>query len=99
MFNIFRYEGVPMTVSTQVHKLFSRFQHPQLQDTVKALEVRADLDGITYSEADFHLTAAVSKIPDYQLPQNVSGIQASGGNSGGGGPCKGCSNRISINNS
>ena len=38
-------------------------QHPHLQDTVKAIEVRSDLDGITYSEADNHLTAAVSDIP------------------------------------
>ena len=54
-----------MADSTQVRELFSRVQHPQLQDTVKALEVRADLYGITYSEAANLLTATVSKIPEY----------------------------------
>ena len=43
MFNIFCNEGVPMAKITQVREL----RHPQLQDTVKALEVRDDLDGIT----------------------------------------------------
>ena len=79
-----------MADSTQVRELFRRVQHPQIQDTVKALEVRADLDSITPSEAANHLTAAVSKIPEYQLYQNFSGILARGGNSegnsGGGGP-------------
>ena len=56
-----------MADSTQVHELFRRVQHPQLQYTVKDIEVRADLDGITYSEAANHLIATVSKMPDYQL--------------------------------
>ena len=56
-----------MDDSTQVCELFSRVQNPQLQDTVKALEFSADLDGTTYLEAANHLTAAVSKIPEYQL--------------------------------
>ena len=56
-----------MDDSTQVCELFSRVQNPQLQDTVKALEFSADLDGTTYFEAANHLTAAVSKIPEYQL--------------------------------
>ena len=52
-----------MDNSTQVRELFRRVQHLQLQDTVTALEVRADLDVITYSEAANNLTAAISKIP------------------------------------
>ena len=70
MFNIFRNEEEPMADRTQVHELFWKVQHPQLQDTVKSLEVRDDLDGITYSEVDNHLTAVVSKMPEYQFPES-----------------------------
>ena len=70
---------------------------------VKALEVRSDLDGITYSEADNHLIAAVSNIPEYQLSQTISCIQKIGGNSGGnsdgGGSRKGDRSSSSIYNS
>ena len=48
MFNIFRNEGETMADSTQVRELFRRVEQNQLQDTVKDLEVRADLYGITY---------------------------------------------------
>ena len=67
MFNILCNEGEQMDDSTQVHELFRRVQHPLIQDTVKALEVRADLDRIKYSEAYNHPTAAVSKIPEYKF--------------------------------
>ena len=67
---------------TQVREIFRMVQHPQLQDTFKALEVRADLDVITYSYSDNHLTSSVSKMPEYQFPLNVYGIQDSIGNSG-----------------
>ena len=103
MFNIFCNEGEPMADSTQVHELFRRVQHPYRKDTVKDLEVRADLDGITYLEAANHLTDAVSNIPEYQLYRNVSVTQASGGNIGGnsgvGGPRKGGRNSGIIYNS
>ena len=83
-----------MADRTQVRELLRRFQHPKLQDTVKAIEFRAEFDGITYSEAANHLTSTVSKMSDYQLYQKVSGIQASEGkiwgNSVGGGPHKYC---------
>ena len=42
----------------KLHELFRKVQHPQLQDMVKAIEVRDDLDGITYSETANHLTSA-----------------------------------------
>ena len=100
MFNIFCDEGGTMAGSTQVHELSRRVQQPQLQYTVKALELRSDLHGITYSEADNHITATVSKISEYQLYRKVSSIQASGGssggNTGGGGPRKGGRNSGSI---
>ena len=54
-----------MSDSTQVRKLFRRVQHPQLQDTVKALEFRSYLDGIKYSEAANHLITAVSNMNEY----------------------------------
>ena len=92
-----------MSKIMQVHKLFRRFQQPQLQDTVKALEVRAEFDGIKYSEAANHITADVFKIPEYKLSQKVLGIQSSGGNSGGnsgsGGQRKGGRKSGSIYNS
>ena len=103
LFNIFSNKGELMDNRTKVPKLFRRVQQPQFQDRVKDLEVRADLDGIKYSETANHLTSSVSKMPEYQLPQKVSSIQASGGksggNSGGGGPHKGVHNSGSIYNS
>ena len=65
LFNIFRDEEEAMADSTQVPELFRRVQSPQLQDTFKSLEVRDNLDGITYLEAYKHLTAVVSNTPDY----------------------------------
>ena len=92
-----------MADSTQVCELFRRVQQPQLQEIVKAIEVIADLDGITYSESENYLTSAVSNMPEYQLSIKVSDIQASGGksggNSGGGGLRKGGRNSGSICNS
>ena len=71
MLNIFRDEEEPISDSTQICELFRRVQHPQLQYKVKALEVRSDLDGITYLEAANNSTAAVPKISDYQWYQKV----------------------------
>ena len=65
-----------------MQQLVKRVQHPQLQDTVKALEVGYELDIMSYSEAYNHLTAAVSKIPEYHFSWKVYGIHASGGNIG-----------------
>ena len=87
-----------MEDSMQVSELFSTINHPQLQDTVKSLEVRSNLDGIKYSEAANHLTSAVSKMPAYQFSRKVSDIQTSGANSGGSGPRKGGRNSGSIYN-
>ena len=58
VFKIFRDEGGHMAVITQVCNIFRRVQHPQIQDTFKALEVIAELEGITYSEAANNLTDA-----------------------------------------
>ena len=100
MFDIFRDKGKMMADSTQVRELLRRVQHPQIQDTVKALEVKSDLDVIKYSEEASHLTTSVSKMLEYQVSWKISRIQASGGNSGGNsggdGPRKVGLNIISI---
>ena len=71
MFNIFKEEDKQLTENAKVRELFKRVQHTQLQDTVKALHVCYDLDGITYTEAANHLTAAVSELPEIQLAWRV----------------------------
>ena len=50
-------------------------QNNQLQDTVKALQVRFDIDGISYTEAANHLTSAVSELPEYLLARRVSSLK------------------------
>ena len=75
MFNIFKEEGEQLTENAKVRELFKHVQHTQLQDTVKALCVRFDLDGITYTEAANYLTAAVSELPEFQLAQRVSSVK------------------------
>ena len=74
-FNIFKEEREQLTENAKVRELFKCVQHTQLLDTVKALHVRFDLDGITYTEAANHLTAAVSKLPEFQLAQCVSSVR------------------------
>ena len=56
MFNIYEEEGEEFTENAKLHELFKQVQHPQLQDTVKALKVCFDM---TYTQAANHLTAAV----------------------------------------
>ena len=72
MFNIYEEEGEEFTKNAKLRELFKRVQHPQLQDTVKALKVRFDMEGITYTQAANHLNAAVSELPEYHLTHNVS---------------------------
>ena len=72
MFNIYEEEGEQFTENAKLRELFKRVQHPQLQDTVKALKVRFDMEGITYTQAANHLTAAVSELPEYHLTRKVS---------------------------
>ena len=42
---------------------------------MKALEVRYDTDGLTYTQAANHLTAAVSQLPDYHMARLVSNVK------------------------
>ena len=87
MFNIYEEEGEEFTENAKLHELFKRVQHPQLQDTVKALKVRFDMEGITYTQAANHLTAVVSELLEYHLTHKVSAsssgtprIRGGGGN-------------------
>ena len=72
MFNIYEEEGEEFTKNAKLRELFKRVQHPQLQDTVKALKVCFDMEGITYTQAANHLTATVSELPEYHLTHKVS---------------------------
>ena len=71
MFNIYKEEGEEMTENAKLREHFKRTKHPQLVESVKVLEVRYDMDGLTYTQAANHLTAAVSKLPDYQMARRV----------------------------
>ena len=88
MFNIYEEEGEEFTENAKLRVLFKQVQHPQIQDTVKALKVRFDMEGITYTQAANHLTPAVSELPEYHLTCKVSAsssgaprIQGGGGSS------------------
>ena len=88
MSNIYEELGEEFTENAKLHELFKRVQHPQLQDTVKALEVHFDMEGIMYIQAANHLTATVSELPEYHPTRKVSAsssgvprIQGGGGSS------------------
>ena len=79
MFNIYKEEGEEMTENAKLWELFKCTKHPQLVESVKALEVRYNMDGLTYTQATNHLTAAVSKLPDYQMTRHVSNVKTGSG--------------------
>ena len=79
MFNIYKEEGKEMTENAMIWELFKRIKHMQLVKSVKALEVRYDMDGLTYIQAANHLTAAISKLPDYQMACHVSNVKTGSG--------------------
>ena len=72
MFNIYEEEAEEFTKNAKLRELFKRVQHPQLQDTVKALKVHFDMEGITYTQVANHLTAMVSELPEYHLTRQVA---------------------------
>ena len=79
MFNIYKEEGEEMTENAKLRELFKHTKHPQLIESVKALDVRYNMDGLTYTQVATHLTAAVSKLPDYQMARHVSNVKTGGG--------------------
>jgi hypothetical protein len=72
MFNIFKEEKEEISEQAKVSNLLKKIEHPQLQDAVGALRVRAQIEGITFTECVNHLSAIVSKLPDHQTPRKVS---------------------------
>ena len=72
MFNIYEEEGEEFTENAKLCELVKQVQHHQLQDTIKALKVRFDMEGITYTQTANHLTAVVSELPEYHLTCKVS---------------------------
>ena len=85
MFSIYEEEGEEFTENGKLCELFKRVQHPQLQDTVKALKVRFDMEGLTYTQAANHLTATVSELPEYHMMRKVSSAGTTRICGGGGG--------------
>ena len=85
MFKIYEEEGEEFTKNSKLHELFKRVQHPQLQRTVKALKVRFDMEGLTYTQAANHVMAAVSELPECHMTCMVSSAGATGIRGGGGG--------------
>ena len=67
-----------MMENAKLRELFKRTKHTQLTESVKALEVHYDMDGLTYTQAANHLTAAFSKLPDYQMARRVSNAKTAG---------------------
>ena len=85
MFNIYEEEGEEFSENAKLRELFKRVQHLQLQDTVKALKVCFDMEGITYTQVTNHLTAAVLELPEYHLTRKVSASSSGTPRIGGGG--------------
>ena len=85
MFNIYKEVGEEMMENAKLREFFKCTKQTQLTESVKAMEVQYDMDGLTYTQATNHLTAAVSKLPDYQMACRVSNIKTagSGGNKQG----------------
>jgi hypothetical protein len=72
MFNIFEAEGEPVQEAAKVRIILKKVEHPQLQTAVGTLRVRAQMDGVSFTECANHLSAIVSELPDYQLSLKVS---------------------------
>ena len=79
MFNIYKEEGEGMTENVKLRELFKHTKHLRLIESVKALEARYDMDGLTYTQAANYLTVAVSKLPDYQMARPVSNVKTGSG--------------------
>ena len=53
-------------------------QHRDLQDTVKALKVRFDLERLTYTQAANHIMSAMSELPEHNLSRKISAADIRG---------------------
>ena len=72
MFNIFEEENEEISEQAKVRMLLKKVEHPQLQNAVNALRVRASMDSTTFTECANHLSAQVSELPDYQASRKVA---------------------------
>ena len=79
MFNIYEEKQEEFSENATTRELFKRGQHPQLQDTVKALKVCFDMEGLTYTQAANHLAAAVSEFPEFHSTHRVAAARIHGG--------------------
>ena len=73
MFNIFAEEREPITERAKIRMLLSKVEHPQLQSTVDALAIRAQMDGSTFTACANFLASQVSKLPDHQSGRKIAG--------------------------
>ena len=79
MFNIYEEEQQEFSENAKIHELFRWVQHPQLQDTIKVLKVHFDMEGLTYTKAANHLTATISKLPEFRTTCRVAAARIRGG--------------------
>ena len=79
VFNIYEEEQEEFSENAKIRELFKRVQHPQLQDTVKALKVHLNMEGLTYTQAANHLTAAISELPEFHSTHRVAAAHIRGG--------------------
>jgi len=82
MFNLYEEESEPYTEAQKLRFLLDKTAHPSLMSAVSALRLSHDMgEDITFTKAANHLSAAVSKMPEYvNKQQQVSSVlfEASG---------------------
>ena len=61
MFNINEEKQEEFSENAKIRELLKQVQRPQLQHTIKALNVHFNMEGQTYTQAASPLTAAISK--------------------------------------
>ena len=83
MFNIYKDEQEEFSENAKICELFKWVQHPQLQDTVKALKVHFNMEGLTYTQAANHLAAAVSELPEFHTTCWIAAARICGGSNTG----------------
>jgi hypothetical protein len=72
MFNTFKKEGEEITEPAKVRILLKKVEHPQLQNAVSALRIRAQMDDLSFTDCANHLSSVVSELPDYQSNRKIS---------------------------
>ena len=83
MFNFYEEEQEEFSENAKIRELFKRVQHPQLQDTIKVLKVRFDMEGVEYNQAANHLTVAISELPEFHTTHQIAAARIRGGSDTG----------------